>query len=312
MKTTCPVCCYIIAALAIALTLASCEHPVIEDEARGHDPAANVTLTFSPYVQTDFPSAVSGFPADKATRAAAPLADQCSRLSVAVFTTDGTKAKNITQKQTDDGFGTVNLSLSAGTYTVIAIAHSSTEGNATITSTEKVTFASNKVTDTFYYYGKLNVADKPVSKEVQMTRCVAMVRLTMTESLRSDICQLKFYYTGGSSTFNPATGYGCVNSKQTEYRPTAVDGSPVSTYEIFTMPHEDNDALKLTVTALDAAGSTLGEVTMENIPVTRNKITTWTGTLFSGGGGSTEGTMTQNGMALMLDTEWGGTIRYTY
>ena len=289
----------------LALLAASCEKPIFDEERAASGSVAdahpNVTLHFSPYEQQAF------------TRAATPLTDQCTRLSVAIFTADGTKAKAITQKQTDAGFGTAALTLQAGTYKIVAIAHSSTEGNATITSPEKVTFANNKLTDTFYYYGTLTVLDgSPIEETLQMTRCVAMLRLTLTEPLSDNITRLKFYYTGGSSTFSPATGYGCVNSKQTEYRYTTDDQDmPVTVYELYTMPHEQQDVLKLTVTALDASGSEVGEVVMDNIPVTRNKITTWQGALFSGSG-TESGTSSSGGISITLDTDWDGTIIYTF
>ena len=49
-----------------------------------------------------------------------------------------------------------------------------------------------------------------------------MFRLVLTdEEIPATVAKLKFYYTGGSSTFSPRDGYGCVNSKQTEVRSTA-------------------------------------------------------------------------------------------
>ena len=86
---------------------------------------------------------------------------------------------------------------------------------------------------------------------------------------------------------------------------------PVTVYELYTMPHEQQDVLKLTVTALDASGSEVGEVTMDNIPVTRNKITTWQGVLFSGSG-TEGGTSSSGGISITLDTEWDGSITYTF
>lgn len=283
-----------------AVMMAACEKPVIEDPAeQGHEAGANVVMRFSAYQQQDF------------TRALTQLTDQCSRLSVAVFKSDGTKVKSVNQTSTDGDFGTVAVSLAEGTYKVVAVAHSSTEGNATITSTEKVTFASNKMTDTFSYYGTLTVVDgSAIDEELQMQRVVAMVRLTVSGTIPQEVQRFKFYYTGGSSTLNPATGYGCVNSKQTEYRYTVVDGSAVNTFDLYTAPHEQNDALKLTITALDAEGQAMNEWTMENVPVTRNKITTWTGALFSDDG--TGGSLSDGGLSLTLDTTWGGTLNYTW
>ena len=105
--------------------------------------------------------------------------------------------------------------------TSLVIAHNG-EGSATITSTEKVTFPNNKVTDTFYYYGDLIVTSEVQSYDLTLTRAVAMFRLVLTdEEIPSTVTKFKFYYTGGSSTFSPKDGYGCVNSKQTEIRAVA-------------------------------------------------------------------------------------------
>ena len=281
----------------MAAMMAACEKPVMGDAYDVDENDANVVLTFSTYGQHGF------------TRAATQLTDQCSRLSVAIFRQDGTKVKNVNQSAGNDGYGTIAVSLSEGSYKVVAVAHNSTEGNATISSTEKVTFANNKMTDTFCYCGDLVVGTDPVNKELQMQRVVAMVRLTINGTIPDDVARFKFYYTGGSSTLNPSTGYGCVNSKQTEYRSTVVDGSVVNIYEIYTSPHELNDVLKLVITAQDADNSTVNEWTMENVPVTKNKITTWTGSLFSNDGGwpSTDGSIT-----ITLDTTWGGTVSYTW
>lgn len=284
--------------LMAALMMAACEKPIMDDAYDVDEGDANVVLTFSTYGQQDF------------TRAATQLTDQCSRLSVTIFRQDGTKVKNVNQTSSDGSFGTVAVSLAEGTYKVVAVAHNSTEGNATISSTEKVTFANNKMSDTFACCTSLTVeGEGPVNKELQMQRVVAMVRLTVNGTIPDNVARFKFYYTGGSSTLNPSTGYGCVNSKQTEYRATVLDGSPVKVYELYTSPHELNDVLKLVITAQDADNSTVNEWTMENIPVTKNKITTWTGSLFSndGGGPSTDGSIT-----ITLDTTWGGTVSYTW
>lgn len=283
------------------LMLAACEKPIMDyDEKIGHEEDANVTLRFLPNLQDGF-----------GTRGAA-LADQLTRLSVAIFRQDGTKVKSINQQQDDADFGRVDVLLEPGTYRVVAVAHNSTEGSATISSTEKVTFANNKMSDTFSCCEVIEIGDEHVDMELLLQRVVAMVRLTITGGIPDNVAMLKFYYTGGSSTLNPRTGYGCVQSKQTEYRPTiAVDGQPVSVYEIYTVPHEQNDVLKLVITAQDASSQTIDEWTMENIPITRNKITTWTGTLFSGGGGTGGGTGS-GGINIALDTQWDGTINYTW
>ena len=254
------------------MLVAACEKPVFDNDA-SKEKDANVILRMAQFEQTPF------------TRAVTSITDLCTHLNIAIFDADGTKVKTVAQKEGDASFGTVALKLAAGTYHLVVIAHNC-DGSATITSEEKVTFPNNKVTDTFYYYGDLEVTDSQQSYDLTLTRAVAMFRLVLTDDAwPSSVTKLKFYYTGGSSTFSPKNGYGCVNSRQTEVRTIAADGI----YDIYTLPHTEQDVLtKLTVTALDADDNIIKERVFENIPITRNQITRYTGSFFgSGGSGST-------------------------
>ncbi len=285
--------------LALTLLLAACEKPVIDEDLVATKDA-NVILHFKQFEQEAF------------TRAATDITELCSRLNIAIFDAEGTKVKTVAQKEGDASYGTVALSLAAGTYRLVVIAHSC-DGSATITSEEKVTFPNNKVTDTFYYYGDLVVTDAKQSYDLTLTRAVAMFRLVLTdEEIPSNVAKLKFYYVGGSSTFSPKDGYGCVNSKQTEVRTVPADFVSGTAFEIYTLPHTESDVLtKLTVTALDANDNTIKERIFENVPVTRNQVTRYTGSFFgsgSGGGGSTsDGTF-----RLTADPDWDSVNGYTF
>lgn len=283
--------------IVLALLLAACEKSIIDEKTGKEIPAeANVILHFTQYEQEAF------------TRSATDITNLCSRLNIAIFDAEGTKVKTVAQKEGDASYGTVALSLAAGTYRLVVIAHSC-DGSATITSTEKVTFPNNKVTDTFFYYGTLVVTDALQSYDLTLTRAVAMFRLVLTdESVPSNVAKLKFYYLGGSSTFSPKDGVGCVNSKQTEIRPVSTDGI----YEIYTLPHTEEDVLtKLTVTALDANDNIIMERTFENIPITRNQVTRYTGSFFGSGGGG--GGETGSGdFRMTADPDWDAVNGYTF
>ena len=272
-----------------------CEKVVLDEE-NGTSVAAdaNVILHFTMYDQEDF------------TRAATDITALCSRINLAVFDAEGTKVKTLAQKEGDASYGTVELSLAAGTYKLVVMAHNC-DGSATITSTEKVTFPNNKVTDTFYYFGDLVVGSEKQDYELSLTRAVAMFRLVLTdETVPENVTKLKFYYTGGSSTFSPADGYGCVQSKQTEIRAVAGDGI----YEIYTLPHSEDDVLtKLTVTALDANDNAIRERVFENIPIVRNQVTRYTGRFFGEGGSGATGS---GDFHLTGDPEWDSVNDYTF
>ena len=286
---------------ALALLVAACEKPILDEDVVSMK-EANVILHMTQYEQEAFGN--SGNRA--ATRAATDITELCSRLNIAIFDAEGTKVKTVAQKEGDASFGTVALTLAAGTYQLVVIAHNG-EGSATITSTEKVTFPNNKVTDTFYYYGDLVVTSEVQSYDLTLTRAVAMFRMVLTDDeIPSTVTKFKFYYTGGSSTFSPSVGYGCVNSKQTEIRTVSDDG----VYEIFTLPHTEEDVLtKLTVTALDANDNTVKERVFENIPVTRNQITRYTGSFFGNGG---SGQTSDGTFRLTADPDWDSVNGYTF
>ena len=278
----------------LAMGMVSCEKPILDEGTGNEIPAeANVILHFVQYEQEAF------------TRAATDITELCSRLNIALFDADGTKVKTVAQKEGDANYGTVALSLAAGTYRLVVIAHNG-EGSATITSEEKVTFPNNKVTDTFYYYGDLVVTSEKQNYDLTLTRAVAMFRLVLTdESIPSTVAKMKFYYLGGSSTFSPKDGYGCVNSKQTEIRPMADDGI----YEIYTLPHTEDDVLtKLTVTALDGNDNIIKEIVFEDIPVTRNQVTRYTGSFFGNSGGETG----SGDFRMTADPDWDAVNSFTF
>ena len=283
--------------IALAVLVAACEKPILDEDVVSMK-EANVILHMKQYEQEAFGN--SGNRA--ATRAATDITELCSRLNIAIFDDEGAKVKTVAQKEGDASFGTVAMTLAAGTYQLVVIAHNA-EGSATITSTEKVTFPNNKVTDTFYYYGDLVVTSEVQSYDLTL----AMFRMVLTdEEIPSTVTKFKFYYTGGSSTFSPSAGYGCVNSKQTEIRTVADDG----VYEIFTLPHTEEDVLtKLTVTALDANDNTVKERIFENIPVTRNQITRYTGSFFGSGG---SGQTSDGTFRLTADPDWDSVNGYTF
>jgi len=209
------------------------------------------------------------------------ISDLATRIDLAVFDSEGTRLKNISQESSEESFGTISFRLAEGRYTVVAVAHSGAK-KATLTSPSKITFDGNKLTDTFLYSQSVTVAaDK--AYDLDMDRCVAMVRFIITDDVPSEVASLMFYYTGGSSTLDATTGKGCVASRQTEYRtPDVSDSHGNTVYEIYTFPRDDSETLKLTIKALSASDETVCEKVIDNVPVAVNEISQYTGQFFAG------------------------------
>ena len=281
--------------LLCTIFIAACEKPLVDDGFNDVD--GNVTLTFSA--------------AGAQTRSAnVTIGDYFTKLNVMLFNEDGTKyfEKVRTQYSSDENFGQMLLTLPAGEYTVVAVGHSSAK-SATIKSPEMVQFTASdgeKLTDTFCYCGNVTVGEEPEQHALTMSRVTAMVRFQFTdEEIPASLASVKFDYTGGSANFNPLTSEGTTKSTQSENRP--VSGNDM--YQVFTFPYmATTGTLKMTISALTASGDVIKKKTLETIPITRNRITSYTGPLFSEG----EGTITQSGFGFTVNPDWDGEDRYEF
>lgn len=171
----------------------------------------------------------------------------------------------------EDGYEDIGINLDAGKYRMVAIGHNGS-GNCTISSPEKVKFYKNKMTDTFFYYGTFNVIDgEDTDDYILLNRAVAQFKVHISDAtIPAEAHSIKFYYTGGSSTLDAVTGYGCVQSRQTESFKLQ-EGK--RDYSVYTFPREENKGLKMTINILDADAQSIKEYSKEGVPVKRNNIT---------------------------------------
>lgn len=284
----------IILAFISTLILTACEKPLsLEDD-------GNVVLTFEPSTH------------DKQTRGTISIGNYFEKLNVMLFDADGSKAfdKVKTQTKDDSDFGQMTLSLAVGTYTVVAVGHSSIK-SATIKSPQMVQFTASdgeKLTDTFCHCGQVTIGEDGGHFSLVMNRVGAMLQLVFTDAAENipDVFQtLKIDYTGGSANFNPTTFEGTTKSTQSESRQRNASGI----YQAFTFPYQsDEGELKVTITALTADGTQIRQRVLNNVPVTRNRITTYTGHFFEPG----DGVITQTGFGFSVNGDWDGTDDHTF
>lgn len=286
----------ILTVMAMAI-LASCENPVIEsgDGDETGDEATNGKVTLSLNI-TGFEQTAFDNNTTTTSAKAVSLSAMCSRLNVAIYK-DNERVASVNQEAADAGFGSMAITLDKGLYSIVAVAHNC-DGNATMTDPSAIKFPNNKVTDTFYCYDDIAVSDN-TSASLVLRRAVAMFRLVVTGNTPSDVENMEFYYTGGSSTFDAVSGYGCVNSRQTETRTVSDEAySSQSQYDVYTFPHSDGRDLTMRVTALDANETSVTQRTFENVPVERNKVTRYTGSFFG------ESPDTGRSITFTISDEW--------
>ena len=280
--------CEMIILATICVTFLSCEHLELPQD------DGTVTLTFSP--------------TNLDTRAATTSA--FTKLNVQLFDKNGEKVfeKVRTQLSTDEEFLTMSLKLSEGTYTVVAVGHSS-HNSATIKSPEAVQFTASdgeKLTDTFCHCSSITIEGDKASFTLPMYRVGAMIQFCLTDNqVPNNFAYFLMEYTGGSANFNPTTYEGITKSTQSEKRIR----NDLNIYQAYTFPYMATSCnLKMTVSGLDAEGTVLRKRVFESVPVTRNRITTYTGKFFEEG----DGIFTQSDFGFVVHTDWDGEDSYTF
>lgn len=287
--------------LLTIIALSGCARYILDEEDVASKGDSQLTIRISPFEK-------SSFDINPTSRATVGINEICSRIGFAVFDSNGKKVASVNQDSKTGGFGTLKANLNDGVYEIVIVAHS-TGGNATISKPDSIRFTDNKVTDTFYYYEQINL-NGSLTKDITMKRCVGMLRLNLNESIPADVKQLKFEYSGGSSALNAKTGFGRIQSRQTEYRSVAADAATATrnTFDIYTIPHEKDDVLKITITALAADGKTeLLKTVLEDVPVTQGMITNYNGSIFGGGTsipGTGEDSLSPFNISLKADKDW--------
>ena len=281
----------ICAICAICATFLSCEKPITPD---GTTEGDVVRLTFQP-VSHDLTRGTS--------------VTQFSKLNIQIFDATGAKVfdKVKTQTKDDDDFCTLSVKLSEGTYTVVAVGHSSTI-SATIKSPTVCQFTASdgeKLTDTFCHCSTITVKGNE-SFTLPMYRAGAMIQFCLTdETVPESFAYFLMEYTGGSANFNPTTLEGITKSSQSEKRIR----NDLMIHQAYTFPYMAKScSLKMTVSALDSQGAVIRKRVFEDVPVTRNRITTYTGKFFEEG----DGEFTQSDFGFVVHADWDGEDFYEF
>ena len=189
-------------AVATALTLNSCSKE-------------SDNLATSPSEDELIPVCVNlnGFEIQEMTRASLSEAN-AKYVSFAVFNEDDERVVNISQKSSDEGFGTISCKLKAGDYTFVAVAHDgdSDYGNATISSTSEVSLPKATVNDTFTATKAVTVSNSMTAHQMTLTRAIAMLQVKSTDNIPESAKTLRVTIGDDSKTaytaltLNPETG----------------------------------------------------------------------------------------------------------
>jgi len=206
-----------------------------------------------------------------------------------------TLAQQIHQVSTDTNFGTPTLNLAVGNHHIYFVA---SRGIGAILDTDANTLTFATVRDTFWKDVAISVtASSNGSRTVTLDRCVTKLTIAFTDAIPE-----------GASTINmtPSTWYYGIN--YTTGDPTAAIASQAITINIpasyigqsdieasiFGFSSAAEWTTDIGIVSKKSDNSVIGSASLTDVPLKRNRVTSFTGPLFSANGTT----------SVSLSTDW--------
>ena len=264
----------LILALAAALMLPMCTGCNREDdEPLSQQPAAKDSMQ-QMTIRFEFPMAVSMQPMTRATLADAQLTD------LWLFDyMNGSLVNTIHQTSDDVNFGAIALNADYGDHNLYFVA---SRGTTPTVSGTSITWA--KPSDTFWHSMSLTVAPgMSATQSVTLSRVVTRLRISVTDEVPATLAKLSItpdhWYCGLDYT----TGEPTADTQQA--RTVEVPSSYIGTIgqlsmSIYGLCSATEYTTDITVSALASDESTIASLTLSDVPLRRNRITSYTGQLF--------------------------------
>ena len=208
----------------------------------------------------------------------------------------------IHQTSDDEDFGTPTLNLAVGNHHIYFIA---SRGTGATLSTENHTITFTRVLDTFYKDYEIDVtATSNGSRSVTLDRIVTKLTTVITDAIPEDAATFNLTPEAWHYGIDYTTGLpisATPSQTITINIPSSEIGVTNEHLSIFGFSTEDEWTTNLTLNCKKADGTILGSAVLANVPLKRNRITTYSGPLFSAEG------LTTVSLSAEWDKEYVGT-----
>ena len=193
---------------------------------------------------------------------------------------DGSLVGTIHQSSTDEGFGSVSMTADYGDHTFYFVASNSVDPviDATVISW-------TRIKDVFWKSLSLTVAPgMATTQDVSLQRVCTRLRVSVTDEVPSGLASLTltpahWYYGMDYTTSSPTDDR---NTPRTINVPASYAGTTGNlATSIYSLCGTEGFSTNVQLTANGTDESTLASISLEDVPFKRNRITAYSGSLFS-------------------------------
>ena len=191
--------------------------------------------------------------------------------------------QTIHQSSTDEGFGSISAAMNYGAHTLYFVA---SRGVDPVVDTSAKTITWGSVRDTFMASLSLNVQPKSGgTKNVVLNRCVGRLKIAATDVVPDNAAKFTITPSTWYYGLNYATGAATASASSTiaVNIPSSYIGTQNLIVSVYTI--SGSEAWQTDVTAALLAGdeSVIGSVTIQNVPIHTNHITSYQGGIVGAG-----------------------------
>ena len=191
--------------------------------------------------------------------------------------------QSVHQSSTDATFGSPSLSLDYGDHTFYFVA---SRGSDPVVDTDAKTITWSSVRDTFH--GSLSLDVQPnsgSSQSVSLSRCVGRLRVSATDVVPEGAAKLVVSPSSWYYGLNYQSGEGMADSPTplSVNIPSSYIGTQNLVASFYTISSASPWQMDVTVALIASDESTIGSVTISDVPIQRNHVTSYTGGIVGAG-----------------------------
>jgi hypothetical protein len=191
--------------------------------------------------------------------------------------------QSIHQTSTDATFGSPSLSLDYGDHTFYFVA---SRGSDPVVDTDAKTVTWGSVRDTFH--GSLSLDVQPnsgSSQSVSLSRCVGRLRVSATDVIPDGSAKLVVSPSSWYYGLNYQSGEGVADSATplAVNIPSSYIGTTNLVASFYTISSASPWQTDMTVALMASDESTIGSITISDVPIQRNHVTSYAGGIVGAG-----------------------------
>jgi len=191
--------------------------------------------------------------------------------------------QSVHQSSTDATFGSPSLSLDYGDHTFYFVA---SRGSDPVVDTDLKTITWGSVRDTFHGSMLLDVQpNSGSSQSVSLSRCVGRLRVSATDVIPDGAAKLVVSPSSWYYGLNYQSGEGVADSPTplSVNIPSSYIGTQNLVASFYTISSASPWQTDMTVALMASDESTIGSVTISNVPLLRNHVTSYAGGIVGAG-----------------------------